>query len=58
MVTLTTDYPILADEELLTAADGLKVIETDNHLVILVDALRLATESKNLMVAKEKVMHG
>lgn len=50
-------YPILPSEELLTAADGLKMIEADNHLVILVNSLSLATESKNLMAAKENMSH-
>ena len=34
------------------------MIEADNHLVILVNSLSLATESKNLMAAKENMSHG
>lgn len=50
------DYPILTSEDLLTAVDELKMIETDNHLVTLVDVLTLATKSKSFMVAKEKMI--
>ena len=56
LVILYTDYPILASKELLTAADGLKLIEPDNQLILIVDALGLATEAKNLTVAKEKIL--
>lgn len=46
----------MANNDLLAAADGLKATEANNHLGILVDVLRLATESKNLMEAKEKMI--
>lgn len=49
---------MVASEELLTAADGLKLIEPGNHLILIVDALSLATESKSLTVAKEKMISG
>ena len=55
---LHTDYPVVVCEELLTAADELKLIEPDNYLILIVDALSLATESKNLTVAKEKMISG
>ena len=55
LVISYSDYPILPSKELLTTADGLKLIEPDNQLILIVDALYLATESKNLTVAKEKI---
>jgi len=55
-VLIYIDYPILTSADLLTAVDELKMIETDNHFVALVDVLSLATKSKNLMVAKEKMI--
>ena len=58
LVLLHTEYPMVASEELLTAADGLKLIEPDNQLILIVDALSLATESKSLTVAKEKTISG
>ena len=49
---------MMASEELSTAADGLKLIEPGNHLISIVDALSLATESKSLVVAKDKIVSG
>lgn len=49
---------MVASEELLTAADGLKLMEPGNHLILIVDALSLANESKSLTVAKEKMISG
>lgn len=50
------DHPIIATMELLTAVEELKMIEPDNHLLVLVDALGLVTNSKNLTTAKEKII--